>query len=138
MLHSISRIRKPSLSDKTYIMEVSQPEKDWDARNLLSSLTFNIGNNMYIYTYGSSQKQPVYDDVRTLCRMFYEENLDGGPNSEYELSHHKGADPDYEDGDEEEEGEEEEEEGEEEEEEEVLVVEDQKKEVKKKRENKEQ
>lgn len=52
---------------------VSPPEDDWDARNLLYSLTFNIGNTIYIP--GSSQRQVVYDDMTTLCKMFCADDL---------------------------------------------------------------
>lgn len=61
-------------SNKAYIREyksrfpVSPPEDDWDARNILYSLTFNIGNTIYIP--GSSQRQVVYEDMTTLCKMF--------------------------------------------------------------------
>ena len=118
------RAPRHRLSSKAYIKEykkrfpVSQPEDDWDARNLLYSLTFNIGNTIYIP--GSSQRQPVYDDMTRLCKMFCEEDLKeglkniGGLNGEHEPSRHQGTDSEYEDGDEEEE-EEEEEEGKEEE-----------------------
>lgn len=68
------RAPRHRLSNKAYIKEyksrfpVSPPEDDWDARNILYSLTFNIGNTIYIP--GSSQRQVVYDDMTTLCRMF--------------------------------------------------------------------
>ncbi len=73
------RAPRHRLSNKTYIREyksrlpVSPPEDDWDARNLLYSLTFNIGNTIYIP--GSSQKQVVYDDMTTLCKMFCADDL---------------------------------------------------------------
>ena len=131
------RTPRHRLSDGEYIkgykkrFPVSQPEDDWDARNLLYSLTFNIGNTIYVP--GSSRKQVIYDDMTRLCEMFCEEDLNeglrdlSGSNSEYEPSHYKAADPDHEDGDEEEE-----ENGEEEEEveEEEAVAEDHKKEGK--------
>lgn len=47
---------------------MSPPNDDWDARNILSSLTFNIANTIYIP--GSYQRQVVYDDMTTLCKMF--------------------------------------------------------------------
>ena len=52
---------------------MSPPEDDWDARNILYSLTFNIGNTIYIP--GSSQRQVVYDDMNTLCKMFCADEL---------------------------------------------------------------
>lgn len=73
------RAPRHRLSNKTYIrayksrLPVSPPEDDWDARNLLYSLTFNIGNTIYIP--GSSQKQVVYDDMTTLCKMFCADDL---------------------------------------------------------------
>ena len=76
------RAPRHRLSDKAYVKEykkrfpVSEPEKDWDARNLLYSLPFNIGNTIYIP--GSSQRQVVYDDMITLCRMFCNEDLKKG------------------------------------------------------------
>ena len=68
------RAPRHRLSNKAYIREyrsrfpVSPPEDDWDARSLLYSLTFNIGNTIYIP--GSSQRQVVYDDMTTLCKKF--------------------------------------------------------------------
>jgi protein-ribulosamine 3-kinase len=55
--------RKPRhwLGNKAYIraykkvFPVSEPAEDWDARNLLYSLAFNIGNTIYIP--GSTQRQ---------------------------------------------------------------------------------
>lgn len=51
----------------------SEPVEDWDARNLLYSLTFNIGNTIYIP--GSTQRLVVYEDMTTLCNMFFPEDL---------------------------------------------------------------
>ncbi|KAI9696262.1 MAG: hypothetical protein M1836_005815 [Candelina mexicana] len=73
------RAPRHRLSNKAYINEyksrfpASPPQEDWDARNLLYSLTFNIGNTIYIP--GSSQRQVVYDDMTTLCKMFCAEDL---------------------------------------------------------------
>ena len=73
------RAPRHRLSNKAYIREyksrfpVSPPEDDWDARNILYSLTFNIGNTIYIP--GSSQRQVVYDDMTTLCKMFCADDL---------------------------------------------------------------
>ena len=114
------RAPRHRLSNKAYIKEykkrfpVSEPEKDWDARNLLYSLTFNIGNTIYIP--GSSQRQVVYDDMTKLCRMFCDEDLKKGlkgvrgSNSEHEITHREGGDSEDEEEDEDEEEEEEEEE----------------------------
>ena len=73
------RAPRHRLSNKAYLREyktrfpVSPPEEDWDARNILYSLTFNIGNAIYIP--GSSQRQVVYDDMTTLCKMFCPDDL---------------------------------------------------------------
>ena len=73
------RAPRHQLSNKSYIREykaclpASPPEDDWDARNLLYSLTFNIGNTIYVP--GSNQRQVVYDDMTTLCRMFCADDL---------------------------------------------------------------
>lgn len=55
------RAPRHRLSNKSYIQNykknfpISEPEEDWDDRNLLYSLTFNIGNTIYIP--GSSQRE---------------------------------------------------------------------------------
>ena len=73
------RAPRHRVSNKAYIREykskfpVSPPEEDWDARNLLYSLTFNIGNTIYIP--GSSQRQVVFDDMTTLCKTFCADEL---------------------------------------------------------------
>ena len=73
------RAPRHRLSNKAYIREyrsrfpVSPPEDDWDARNLLYSLTFNIGNTIYIP--GSNQRQVVFDDMMTLCKQFCPDEL---------------------------------------------------------------
>jgi protein-ribulosamine 3-kinase len=79
------RAPRHQLSDKTYIQEyksrlpASPPEDDWDARNILYSLTFNIGNALYIP--GSTQRQVVYDDMTTLCQIFCPDDLKRGLNN---------------------------------------------------------
>lgn len=73
------RASRHRLSAEMYIKEYkthfpeSPPEEDWDARNILYSLTFNIGNTIYIP--GSSQRRVVYDDMTTLCKMFCADDL---------------------------------------------------------------
>lgn len=52
---------------------MSPPENDWDARNIPYSLTFDIANTIYIP--GSCQRQVVYDDMTTLCKMFCANDL---------------------------------------------------------------
>ena len=74
------RAPRHRLSNKSYIKEykarfpVSPPEEDWDARNLLYSLTFNIGNTIYIP--GSNQRQVVYDDMTILCKTYCADDLE--------------------------------------------------------------
>ncbi|KAG8533454.1 uncharacterized protein KY384_002237 [Bacidia gigantensis] len=86
------RAPRHRLSNKAYIREytaqypVSPPEDDWDMRNLLYSLTFNIANTIYIP--GSSQRQGVYDDMTTLCKKLCPEDLNR------ELKHEGSIDPD--------------------------------------------
>ena len=47
---------------------------DWDARNILHSLIFNIGNAIYVP--GSNQRQVIYDDDMTmLCETFCADDL---------------------------------------------------------------
>ncbi|KAK4447250.1 Fructosamine kinase-domain-containing protein [Podospora aff. communis PSN243] len=68
------RAPRHELSSRAYIEEykshfpVSEPAEDWDARNRLYSLPYNLGNALYIP--GSTQKQVVYDDMTALCEMF--------------------------------------------------------------------
>ena len=79
--HDIGNWRAPRhrVSRAAYLKEyksrfqVSPPEEDWDDRNLLYSLTFNIGNTIYIP--GSTQRQVVYDDMTMLCKKFCPEAL---------------------------------------------------------------
>ena len=74
------RAPRHRLSHKDYIKNYklrfapSEPAEDWDARNLLYSLTFNIGNTIYIP--GSTQRLVVYEDMTTLCKMFCPDELD--------------------------------------------------------------
>jgi fructosamine-3-kinase len=64
------RAPRHRLSDKAYIRNytkvfpASEPAEDWDARNLLYSLTFNIGNTIYIP--GSQQKQVYATNLAVL------------------------------------------------------------------------
>lgn len=117
------RAPRHRLSNKKYIgvyksrFPVSPPEDDWDARNILYSLTFNIGNTIYIP--GSNQRQVVYDDMTTLCKMFCADDLKRDLESIGSIDSENGQatagmNADEEDGEEDiEEGEEEEEEEEE-------------------------
>ncbi|CAG8970814.1 hypothetical protein HYALB_00001601, partial [Hymenoscyphus albidus] len=64
------RASRHLLSDEKYMecykenFPGSEPVEDWDARNLLYSLPFNLGNAMYIPE--SDQRQVVYEDMMTL------------------------------------------------------------------------
>jgi len=68
------RAPRHRLSNEAYVhlykqyLPVSEPVEDWDARNRLYSLCFNIGNIINIP--GSQQRQMVYDDMTHLCKMF--------------------------------------------------------------------
>lgn len=55
-------------------------EDDWDARNLLYSLRFNIGTAILIP--GCNQRQVVFDDMTELCKMFCPEDLQSKNYSE--------------------------------------------------------
>ncbi|CAN9277453.1 unnamed protein product [Alternaria alternata] len=73
------RAPRHRLSSEAYIRNykqnfpVSEPVEDRDARNLLYSLTFNIGNTIYIP--GSQQRQIVFDDMHMLCHLFCPDEL---------------------------------------------------------------
>lgn len=54
---------------------VSEPE-DWDARNLLYSLTLNISNAIYVPGSTQRQVQVIYNNMVTLCRIFCPEKLE--------------------------------------------------------------
>ena len=73
------RAARHRVSNKAYMkaykrkFPVSEPEEDWDARNLLYSLTLNIANTLYIP--GSEKPKVVYDDMTSLCEMFCADDL---------------------------------------------------------------
>ena len=73
------RAPRHRLSNKAYITAykrrypVSEPEGEWDWRNLLYSLTFNIGKTIYIP--GSSQKEVVISDMEKLCNEFCPDDI---------------------------------------------------------------
>ncbi|KAL8826747.1 MAG: hypothetical protein Q9170_007285 [Blastenia crenularia] len=74
------RAPRHRLSNKSYIRNykrkfpVSEPEEDeWDARNLLYSLRFNIGTAILIP--GCNQRNVVFDDMTELCKMFCPDDL---------------------------------------------------------------
>ncbi|KAM7189970.1 putative Ketosamine-3-kinase [Rhypophila sp. PSN 637] len=74
------RAPRHKLSSPEYIQTyqryfpISEPVEDWDARNRLYSLSYNIGNALYIP--GSDQKNVVIDDMDVLCRAFCSQELD--------------------------------------------------------------
>lgn len=73
--HDTGNWRAPrhNLSGKAHIenyelhFPVSEPVEDWDARNQLYSLPYNLGNAIYVP--GSSRRQVVYEDMRTHCTL---------------------------------------------------------------------
>ncbi|KAJ4159529.1 uncharacterized protein LMH87_008427 [Akanthomyces muscarius] len=75
------RAPRHELSDGSYMasykkhMEPSEPKEDWDARNLLYSLPFNLGNAMYMPA--SDQGPVVYKDMVKLCELFCKDELAG-------------------------------------------------------------
>ncbi|KAL9120851.1 MAG: hypothetical protein Q9187_002589 [Circinaria calcarea] len=97
------------LSSKTYIRSykrhfpASEPEEDWDSRNLLYSLRFNVGAGVLIP--GSNYRELVFEDLKELCRRICPEDLAAFQSSSKE----SGRYPDKDQGEEEEEEEEEEE-----------------------------
>ncbi|MCJ1398251.1 hypothetical protein MMC11_001448 [Xylographa trunciseda] len=71
------------LSGKSYMRNykreflVSEPEEDWDARNQLYSLRFELGNSVRFNSSAikNENRQKVYDDMTTLCKMFCPDDL---------------------------------------------------------------
>ena len=117
------RVPRYRLSNKSYIKEykaqfpVSPPEEDWDARNFLYSLIFNIGNTIDIPE--SNQRQVVYDDRTISCKMCRADDLERdlrgiGSADSGNMQVSMSTDDDKGDEEDKEEDEEEEEEGEEE------------------------
>ncbi|KLU86621.1 hypothetical protein MAPG_05633 [Magnaporthiopsis poae ATCC 64411] len=76
------RAPRHRLSDPAYIqcykksIPPSEPVEDWDARNVLYSLPYNVGNAVYVP--GSTQRQIVYEDMKILCKMFCPDELERG------------------------------------------------------------
>ncbi|CZT51534.1 uncharacterized protein RSE6_16121 [Rhynchosporium secalis] len=66
------------LSSKVYMknykrnFEVSEPEDDWDGRNLLYSLRFNVGAAILIP--GCNQREAVYEDMKELIKTYCRED----------------------------------------------------------------
>ena len=73
------RAPRHRLSNKAFITAykrrypVSEPEREWDWRNLLYSLTFNICNVAHVP--GSSEEEAVIADMHTLCLEFCPDDL---------------------------------------------------------------
>lgn len=73
------RAPRHRLSNKAFITAykrrypVSEPEGEWDWRNLLYSLTFNIANAIHVP--GSSQHDVVIADMQTLCIEFCPDDI---------------------------------------------------------------
>ncbi|OAL52611.1 hypothetical protein IQ07DRAFT_505209, partial [Pyrenochaeta sp. DS3sAY3a] len=73
------RAPRHKLSNEAYIrsykavMPPSEPVEEWDACNILYSLTFNIGNAVYIP--GSDQRSVVFSDMKTLCKLYCPNDL---------------------------------------------------------------
>ncbi|KAJ5958774.1 uncharacterized protein N7479_005924 [Penicillium vulpinum] len=68
------RAPRHRLSSKVYVhsykrhFTVSEPVDDWDGRNLLYSLRFNIGTAILIP--GCNQREVVYEDMKELCSKY--------------------------------------------------------------------
>ncbi|TLS27985.1 hypothetical protein PpBr36_00091 [Pyricularia pennisetigena] len=56
------------------LMPPSEPVEEWEARNILYSLPFNLGNVMFVPK--STQRQVVYQDMINLCKMFCPRDLE--------------------------------------------------------------
>ncbi|KAK4169568.1 hypothetical protein QBC43DRAFT_354843 [Cladorrhinum sp. PSN259] len=78
------RAPRHKLSQEAYIRSYkehfppSEPVEDWDARNLLYSLPYNIGNAIYVP--GSTQRQVVYEDMITLYSDGLQDAIASRPN----------------------------------------------------------
>ncbi|KAI9150832.1 Protein-ribulosamine 3-kinase, chloroplastic [Paramyrothecium foliicola] len=64
---------KPYIQNYKRIIHPSEPVEEWDARNLLYSLVFNIGNAIYVPA--SDQRPVIYKDMTALCEQFCPEDL---------------------------------------------------------------
>ncbi|WEW55098.1 hypothetical protein PRK78_000526 [Emydomyces testavorans] len=73
------RAPRHRLSDKVYVKNyrrffpISEPEDDWDDRNLLYSLRFDLGAAVLIP--GCNLRQIVKDGMTTLCKKFCPQEL---------------------------------------------------------------
>ncbi|KAF2962994.1 hypothetical protein GQX73_g10578 [Xylaria multiplex] len=73
------RAARHRLSDKLYIenykrhFPVSEPKEEWDDRNLLYSLRYDLGAAILIP--GCDQRQVVKDNMTLLCKKFFPQEL---------------------------------------------------------------
>ncbi|KAJ8124086.1 hypothetical protein ONZ43_g109 [Nemania bipapillata] len=73
------RSARHRLSDKMYVKNykrnfpVSEPEDEWDDRNLLYSLRYDLGTAILIP--GCNQRQAVKDNMTLLCKKFCPDEL---------------------------------------------------------------
>ncbi|OIW35513.1 putative Ketosamine-3-kinase [Coniochaeta ligniaria NRRL 30616] len=73
------RAPRHRLSSKMYVRQyqrnfpVSEPEEDWDARNLLYSLTYNT--SAAILYPAMKQRDAIYEGMKDLCTRFCHEEL---------------------------------------------------------------
>ncbi|KAI9373786.1 Fructosamine kinase-domain-containing protein [Aspergillus egyptiacus] len=73
------RASRHGLSERSYIdaykalVPPSEPVDDWDNRNLLYSLPFNLCNALFVP--GSTQRNQVFQDMRTQCERVCSEKL---------------------------------------------------------------
>ena len=73
----------PKEPSRELVLRSSYSEEDWDARNLLYSLRFNIGTAILIP--GCNQRQVVFDDTTELCKMFCSADL-RSENEKYDIA----------------------------------------------------
>ncbi|PGH02301.1 hypothetical protein GX51_04742 [Blastomyces parvus] len=84
------RAPRHRLSKEAYIRHYkdnfppAEPKEDWDGRNLLYSLRFNIGTAILIP--GCTQREVVFEDMKKLCSRYcpdeYRMLVQGAPVSE--------------------------------------------------------
>ncbi|KAG7009432.1 hypothetical protein G7Y79_00002g005470 [Physcia stellaris] len=73
------RAPRHRLSNKAYIRNykrefgVSEPEEEWDARNLLYSLRYDLAT--FIHYPGSNLRQSVFDGMTALCQTYFPVDL---------------------------------------------------------------
>ncbi|KAL8698399.1 MAG: hypothetical protein Q9224_001870 [Gallowayella concinna] len=73
------RAPRHRLSDQSYIRNykrnfpISEPEEEWDARNLLYSLRYDLAT--FIHYPRSNLRQSVFDGMTELCRTYFPDEL---------------------------------------------------------------